>query len=748
MRWLALSLALAAGCPQDAVESDATEIAEPTDEGPGAELPDPPDVETPEWVQWDPDPVSPDCVAGPVAAPLLEQALESTGLTRETFAFSDADLAHSPYEQLGALDDAFRFDWFEEVQKSPEKAVCFGQDRIATLDRIMQGAHPVASMIRHAAILAERWEEAPPLNPLAVGSFEQELQRASIVASPDYVVEHIDLPLELKEALAPVLAAIADGLEAHRAMVQSQSVRSGPAWAIDGGIGTSVSGVFTQLLNEAAVEYLLGKEARPALNLAAARIAWAIEHTDWSAFEGMDAAIDLATPLGWIRVRGPDIDFHKAASEPVLLSVDLGGDDVYLFPVGSTTHGNLGVNIAIDIGGADGYGYEVVPTPQDADWLLPADAGGRLEPDEFYGPIALSDIARQGAARNGIAMLFDLGGDSDTYGSLAKSQGYAHLGVGVLYDDGGDELYEAEAASQGCAAYGIGMLLDAGGDDRYRGVWKVQGSASVGGVAILWDATGDDSYIADPGESDGLGHALYFSPQLPGVGNTSLAQGAASGVRFDEGEIWVSGGIGILRDAEGDDEYLASVFAQGVGFWQGTGVLSDGSGADTYDGYWYVQGAGAHYALGLLLDGGTGDDVHNGGLNTLTMHHGAGHDYSLGVLVNEAGNDTYHFASLAAGASNCNGIGLFVDNGGKDTYSSGSTYNLALGNVSDECVATRPEAVSIGVFLDAGGVDQYDWPGGPQSPANDAAFGHVTHSLDSEHGAGLDATGETGLHAE
>ena len=38
-------------------------------------------------------------------------------------------------------------------------------------------------------------------------------------------------------------------------------------------------------------------------------------------------------------------------------------------------------------------------------------------------------------------MLFDLGTADDVYESLVASQGYSHLGVGVLFDEGSNDKY-------------------------------------------------------------------------------------------------------------------------------------------------------------------------------------------------------------------------------------------------------------------------------------------------------------------
>jgi hypothetical protein len=219
--------------------------------------------------------------------------------------------------------------------------------------------------------------------------------------------------------------------------------------------------------------------------------------------------------------------------------------------------------------------------------------------------------------------------------------------------------------------------------------------------------------------------------------------------------VFLSGGVGILRDAKGDDTYTAGTFAQGSGYWQGTGFLLDGAGADIYDAYYYVQGAAAHYASGILLDDGDGDDRFNTRMTPNYVQLGTGHDYSIGMLINERGNDTYVYAGLAAGSSNCQGMGFFVDNGGIDTYTTTSTYSTGLGNMSGECdTGNRKVIDNIGLFIDSGGAqDTYNWPDEGDTtpshpvPANDSSFGYSWNDSKYEHGGGVDGDGVTGLHA-
>jgi hypothetical protein len=297
--------------------------------------------------------------------------------------------------------------------------------------------------------------------------------------------------------------------------------------------------------------------------------------------------------------------------------------------------------------------------------------------------------------------------------------------------------------------FGIGLLLDAGaGNDERRSITNSQGFAYVGGAGFLVDGGGDDVYFCDPGTAGG-GVEVYPSAQMTTDGNNSFCQGAGFGMRADADGIWLSGGIAILRDEGGDDAYTASVFAQGTGYWQGTGILSDADGADHYEAFWYVQGGVAHMAVGILADGGAGDDVFDRDFRTRNMSLGAGHDFSLGVLLSGGGNDEFHLGTLAGGASNCNGVGLFVENGGDDRYLAFSDYGSGMGNVSGECIDDRADLPSIGIMIDGGGTDTYEYPAsGFPVPADGGTWGHARNGLPSEHGGGVDGVGETGIHPE
>src|SRR5207244_2135852 len=139
-----------------------------------------------------------------------------------------------------------------------------------------------------------------------------------------------------------------------------------------------------------------------------------------------------------------------------------------------------------------------------------------------------------------------LGPEGDHYRSLRLSQGFGAAGVGVLYDAGGDDLYEGEAGVQGAGLFGVGLLMDAGGNDTYRTYTESQGFAYVRGAGVIYDGAGNDKYLADVGDPDAGGDPLYFTPQLPGKGNSSFTQGAGFGRRADLNpvdKVSMSGGI-------------------------------------------------------------------------------------------------------------------------------------------------------------------------------------------------------------
>lgn len=692
----------------------------------------------------------------PAQPDAFDAVLTKAGLDRCSLGYTAKD-----WSIFGGafVKDPFRLPWYDEVHDHAVRAPAFARKLVTSLDAAAASTQPVTNALGVAAYgLGETAApcvtpfELDAQNPLAAAVAKVVADGGGAADLPALIADAADVPLPLQRALAQVVLAGGAAEAAFRAVVSSLTaadlVQLG---RVDAFTLRSKSGA--PKVNDAATLSLLSTRFdERALARGAAELSLRIETAGLAAFAGATGFdFEAETPYGRIVVR--DGKNHEHAPQgPVLLLVDTGGDDVYRYPAGavdgSVKDAASHVGIAIDLAGKDRYGYVEVPDAQDGA-RLPADAGGRYHSAytvvEDDGPVSLSEVPRQGAARLGYGMLFDLGGDADTYRSLRMSQGYGAAGVGVLYDAGGDDVYEGEAAMQGSAHFGIGLLLDAHGDDRYRAYSQAQGFAYARAVGILGDDEGSDRYDVDNGDPADGGDPLYWTIQIPGKGNNSFSQGAAWGRRSagtKDDSLDMSGGLAILRDRQGDDTYVASVQAQASGYWFGTGILADGAGNDAYDARYYVQGAGAHFALALFLED-AGDDRYNDKLTPKATSIGVGHDFTVAFHLDLGGNDVYRGPGLSLGSGNANGIGVLLNIGGDDVYRAPGEPTLGAGNLSSEVNQSQPRrgVATTGIFLDAGGKDLYDvvstvTRGDGVTWRNDRE--PAASGLTTEHGAGAD----------
>ena len=333
------------------------------------------------------------------------------------------------------------------------------------------------------------------------------------------------------------------------------------------------------------------------------------------------------------------------------LTVDLGGDDVYLGRVGSSG-ADGGFSIAIDLSGDDKY----------------------LNHKDFSFASGFL----------GTGFLIDLKGN-DTYETGNFGLGSGIFGTGILLDYVGNDSYTGCIGTQGAGFMGIGILRDKAGVDNYLCQYSGQGFAYVGGLGLLFDELGDDVYVSQGSQGVNFqGHGL------------SMAQGFSIGHR-----PIVSGGIGIVLDKAGNDVYVSNIFGQGSAYWFGLGLLADRAGNDKYSAHQFAQGASAHLAIGIITDYDGTDSYLSS-----TVSQGLGHDLSIGLLDDRGlSSDSYLIWDLSQGAGNANGIGMFIDRGGDDGYLVRRDYNTqGYGN-------WRREFGSVGIFLDLGGLDSYSGRG-------------------------------------
>jgi len=285
----------------------------------------------------------------------------------------------------------------------------------------------------------------------------------------------------------------------------------------------------------------------------------------------------------------------------------------------------------------------------------------------------------------GTQVLYDLAGD-DVYRARSLDLGAGLYGWGVLIDASGHDIYEGDTFVQGAGGFGYGLLVDTSGNDIYRGALFAQGFGFVAGIGVLVDGEGNDHYSAGGLYKDVLRYTDRY---------LSLSQGFAMGIR-----PFLSGGVGLLLDGAGNDDYHCDIFGQGASYWWGIGGLWDGQGNDRYLAFQYAQGSATHMTAGILVDE-AGDDVYF----SKGVSQGCGHDLAPGLLWDLGGNDTYTADDLSQGAGSANGLGALYDAAGDDRYYVKSKRNTqGYGN-------PRRDYGSIGLFLDAAGVDRYDGPG-------------------------------------
>lgn len=342
-----------------------------------------------------------------------------------------------------------------------------------------------------------------------------------------------------------------------------------------------------------------------------------------------DLRIDFPTPIGCVSVSGTGDDRHEGDNYAVL--IDLGGNDVYDGPVGATSSLDNPISVCIDLSGNDTYRCS-------------------------------SGQPSQGAGILGAGVLLDLAGD-DTYEAANGSQGYGMFGLGMLVDYQGADKFTARHACQGSAYFGIGLLLDGAGSDSYYAWGDCQGFGGPGGVGVLGDVNGNDTYSAERLSSK-AGRPDYHSKLAL---TTSGAQGCGSGSRADgsNGHAW-AGGLGALLDLAGDDRYETANFGIGCGYWFGTGILYDGGGNDSYHAACYSIASGCHFAISAIIDE-SGNDRYLTDDNC-EVSIGSGRDYEVSLLLDKGGDDYYQGPGRCLNFSEVRSTAMLLDLGGNDTY--------------------------------------------------------------------------------
>jgi hypothetical protein len=306
------------------------------------------------------------------------------------------------------------------------------------------------------------------------------------------------------------------------------------------------------------------------------------------------------------------------------------------------------------------------------------------------------------------ALILDLGGDDLYLNNAGGSR--PGMPVSVVIDWGGNDRYMSkENFSQGAGVLGGGFLIDLGGDDTFLSLDGSQG-AGFWGLGFFYHGDGNGVFSARR-FSQGTGQM--------GIGLMINRKGDDRYLCSLGGEgLGLFGGVGILSDEAGNDFYqlgglepdfrdpakATQSFGQGFGLGSraeqdqhgvpgGIGMLIDEAGSDTYIADYFAQGASYYYGLGVL-DDRAGDDQYLSG----RYSQGAGIHSSIGVLIDRSGNDFYDASfGVAQGMGHDYGIGFLEDDGGRDRFQGGS---LVQGAATDG---------SLGILIDVQGADQYSY---------------------------------------
>jgi hypothetical protein len=634
-------------------------------------------------------------------AQMFAEALAEVDLTIDDMKIESSDLGF-----FGG--DTYRLDLFDNLMEDPLMIPAYldvsERRALGALGRpsdlVLFATGKIGTSVRRGLI-------ADPLGPLkADAEREGSLLKAIVEVNQSLGVE---LDAAEQAEISEKLGSIPADLRQHVALLVLAGIGAGE-WLDDAFSDLSVferTGARALACSYIAYEDALGKEAEREIFALAERVdfnylsagamdlALALEHvvSELEQIEvGEFETVRIHTPMGDIVIGGPEDDAHMTRASFVI--VDTGGNDTY--SSGGATSAGVPVSVAIDLSGADRYTC--------GDSLMPSFGSGVV----------------------GYGFLVDVLGD-DVYRGVNLSQGAGFFGAGLLVDKSGEDIYEAYVTSQGAGLFGTGVLCDSDGSDRYESYQQSQGFGFVKGCGALIDAAGNDMYIANDED-------IVFPAPQSGEHNASLCQGVGFGLRADfvDGHS-LAGGVGMLVDCGGDDQYSCGIFGQGCAYWYGVGMLSDLGGDDEFNGIWYCQGSAAHFALGVLKDN-SGDDVYNA---TMNMAQGAGHDLSLGFLIDREGNDAYNAPNLSLGGGNANGIGLFWDAAGDDVYNVEAETTLGRANVGSRG-GMRDHMLCLGLFLDGGGTDRYSKQFASDGKAWTQAGLNTEKPINAEKGVGLD----------
>ncbi len=329
-------------------------------------------------------------------------------------------------------------------------------------------------------------------------------------------------------------------------------------------------------------------------------------------------------------------DFYKGDistdwARPFYWYLDLEGNDTYRNQgLGGLLHSFAGIGILYDRKGDDIY--------QGDDYTLSSFFGYNLLCDQEGYDVYEGGLNSIAAGTFGLSVLIDEKGN-DKYSTTELGEGFGGpLGAGLLIDVDGSDLYYAggkylhaplapfdhRALSQGFGfgvrpylVGGIGLLFDQAGNDVYQGAVYSQAVAYWYALGIIIDKSGNDFYTAVyyP-QGSGIHLAGGFLYDEEGEDHYYSKHGPGQGAAHDYA-------VGYLIDRKGNDIYSVEG-GNGLGLTNSVALFLDVSGNDRYErnitsNYGYANSARNTGSIGIFLDT-AGDDLYPISADTSGFH--------------------------------------------------------------------------------------------------------------------------------
>lgn len=335
-----------------------------------------------------------------------------------------------------------------------------------------------------------------------------------------------------------------------------------------------------------------------------------------------------------------------------------------------------------------------------------------------------------------VALAVDYAG-TDTYSAgpadLQFQGSTSTGGIGILRDDGGDDSYSCYNQCQAFSTLGIGVLADLGGSDTYVAREAAQGSGQGG---FLMDFAGDDTYTSTGGiGTQGSMAQLLIPSTLP-----SFLMDKNGNDAYSASGAFAQGAGAYLVDLSGDDSYTAAGDSQGEGIADSIGMLLDGNGNDVYSAGESAQGY-SRSGVGILADL-SGDDSYT---SSFGIAQGASTSL-LGILYDQSGDD--HYTAVQGQGYTSFGAGVLADSSGNDVYTltgsgqgsttalEGSLAVLVDGDGDDTYVAGDNSqgsgASGAGLLLDGYGSDSYTAGANSQGSSTGSGLGALIDGTQDE----------------